>query len=703
MNACLRLVGVWSKTNEQRQPQNNTSKTQIERHNMSQDTHSTDNQMNGETLDVAEQRKRELQQLFPSAFTETVNDKGELVSSIDFERLKAELGEFSDVFEGRREKYGMDWPGKRDALRLVQEPSRATLKPCREESVDFDTTENLFIEGDNLEVLKLLQKSYYGKVKMIYIDPPYNTGKEFIYPDKYSESLDTYLSYAGLVDDEGRKFTTNTATEGRFHTKWLNMMYPRLYLARNLLRDDGVIFISIDEHEVENLRRMCDEIFGEENFIAQVVWKNATDNNPTNIAVEHEYLIACAKSKADIETVWRSSVSDIKDLIIQKSNKFINENSNIDGASKAYTAWFKENKSQLWPLDGYKNLDDGGAFAGIRGVHNPGKEGYRYDVLHPVTNKPCKEPLMGYRFPFETLEKLLRDDRIIFGEDHSKLIELKAYASDYQEKFSSVIEIDSRSGAYDVRGLFPEYKKVFDNPKPIRFLNSFLPFMAKGDDCIVLDFFAGSASTAHALFELNVKNGLHNNFIMVQLPERCNENSEPYRNGEKIISNLSKERVRRAASKITEKNPSYTGDLGFKVLKLDQSNFKQWQAPERNASDDDLIQQMELHIDHLEDAADPEAILYELLLKAGFMPIEKVETLILSGKSVYSIADGALLVYLEDQIDNGLIQAVADAEPAQFICLDKAFGGNDQLKANAVQTFKALNQSREVKIEFRTV
>ena len=225
-------------------------------------------QLTGDSLNIAEQRKRELKQLFPGVFTETKNDKGEIVETLDFERLKAELGEFSEIYDNRRERYGMDWPGKRDCLRLIQTPSRATLKPCRAESVDFDTTQNLFIEGDNLEVLKLLQKSYYGQVKMIYIDPPYNTGNEFIYPDNFSESLDTYLEYAGLKETggEGRKWSTNTANEGRFHTKWLNMMYPRLYLARNLLKDDGVIFISIDDNEVENLRRMCDEIFGEENF-----------------------------------------------------------------------------------------------------------------------------------------------------------------------------------------------------------------------------------------------------------------------------------------------------------------------------------------------------------------------------------------------------------------------------------------------------
>jgi len=270
------------------------------------------------SMDIKAENRGRLKALFPAVFTETANEKGEPVEAIDFEKLKAELGTFSEVFEARRERYGMDWPGKKDCMKLIQQPSVATLKPCRDESVDFDTTENLFIEGDNLEVLKLLQKSYYGKVKMIYIDPPYNTGKEFIYPDKYSETLETYLAYAGLVDDEGKKFSTNTPNEGRFHTRWLNMMYPRLYLARNLLREDGVIFISIDENEIIGLRKVCDEIYGEENFVGTIVWKGATDNNPTRIAVEHEYIVCYCKCKESSESIWKSKSVDAKSSMMNE-------------------------------------------------------------------------------------------------------------------------------------------------------------------------------------------------------------------------------------------------------------------------------------------------------------------------------------------------------------------------------------------------
>ena len=697
---------------------------------MSQDTHSTDPQMNGETLDVAEQRKRELQQLFPSAFTETVNEKGELVSSIDFERLKAELGEFSDVFESRREKYGMDWPGKRDALRLVQEPSRATLKPCREESVDFDNTENLFIEGDNLEVLKLLQKSYYGKVKMIYIDPPYNTGKEFIYPDKYSESLDTYLSYAGLLDDDGRKFTTNTAAEGRFHTKWLNMMYPRLYLARNLLREDGVIFISIDHNEVENLRRMCDEIFGEENFITSLIWEKGRKNDAKLFSTGHEYMLVFAKSTAYLKEekiIWREEKPGTREIwskYIELRKKHGSEENLIENdIQEWYASLPKANPSKKWSR--YRRIDGNGPWRD-RDISWPGGDGPRYDVIHPVTKLPCEVPEPGWRFsdPKE-MQRQIQLGLVEFREDHTqppfRKAHLKPVASDDVDfDIEEDGEVDEEM-ATQVRGSY-FYKqsqvavkhlkalmggKVFNNPKDHVELKKLIKYVCSEDGSIVLDFFAGSCGIAEAVNELNVDYGQDIKYVLVQLPERNSEKDKVGKSaissGYKTIADIGKERIRRAGKKVLNETINFNGDVGFKVLKLDQSNFKQWQAPERNTSEDDLIRQMELHIDHVEDVADPEAILYELLIKAGFMPTEKVETLSLSGKSVYSIADGALLVYLKDHIDNELIQAVADAEPAQFICLDKAFGGNDQLKANAVQTFKALNQSREVAIEFRTV
>ena len=348
--------------------------------------------IDGTSLDIAEQRRRELKLLLPGVFTETTCQDGQPVETIDFERLKAELGTFSDVYEGRRERYGMEWPGKRDCMKLIQEPSRATLKPCHEESVDFDTTQNLFIEGDNLEVLKLLQKSYYGKVKMIYIDPPYNTGKEFIYPDKYSESLETYLAYAGLVDDEGKKFSTNTAAEGRFHTKWLNMMYPRVYLGRNLLRVDGYFIASIDDAEQENMRILLNEVFGEENLLAVLVWDRNRKNDAKYFSVGHEYMLVYAKNKQHLDekkTVLREQkpgVEEVKEIFENLRRIHGDDWKNVRKGLKDFFSSLEEDDPKE-PLSRYTKVDAQGPYRDDGNINWPGGGGPTYDVVHPVTGE----------------------------------------------------------------------------------------------------------------------------------------------------------------------------------------------------------------------------------------------------------------------------------------------------------------------------
>lgn len=624
-------------------------------------------EQDGESLNIVDENLEILFTAFPEAFSE---------DGLNFETLRQLLG---DAVDDKEEKFGLNWFGKKEARKIALTPSLGTLRPCPEESVDWDSTQNLFIEGDNLEVLKLLQRSYAGKVKMIYIDPPYNTGKEFIYPDKFQDNLMTYLKYTGQIDDEGMKFSSNTESSGRKHTNWLNMMYPRLKLSKNLLRRDGVLFISIDENEADNLKAICNEIFGEENLLGRLVWKNATDNNPTNIAIEHEYVLVYCKNRNELEPVWKSSVSDIRDVLLRKGKELIARHSSPDELQAAYTSWFREYKPQLWPLDGYKYIDNGGVYAGIRGVHNPGKEGYRYDVIHPVTGLPCVEPLMGYRFPQETMDQLLLDGKIIFGKDHKKIIELKSYAEDFQEKLSSLIEIDGRSGAYDVRKLFPEFKKAFDNPKPIRFLMSFIPFLSKTEEDIVLDFFAGSCSTAHALMELNAKDGQERKYIMVQLPEKCGEKSEPFKAGITRISELSKERIRRAAAKIKDENPNYEGDLGFKVFKLDSSNIRAW-SPNRL----DLEQTLLDHEEHLVPGRSEQDVLYELLLKRGVELAVPIEEKTIAGKAVYSIGYGALFACLNEtisreeveELSHGIIawhKELAPASDTQIVFRDSAF------------------------------
>lgn len=698
----------------------------------------TDTKMNGDSLNIAAQRKQELKQLFPSAFTETKNDNGDIVETIDFERLKAELGEFSELYDNRRERYGMDWPGKRDCLRLIQEPSRATLKPCREESVDFDTTENLFIEGDNLEVLKLLQKSYYGQVKMIYIDPPYNTGNEFIYPDNFSESLDTYLQYAGLKEagGEGRKWSTNSANEGRFHTKWLNMMFPRLYLARNLLREDGVIFISIDDHEVENLRRMCNEIFGEENQIACLVWEKGRKNDAKLFSVGHEYMLVYARSITKLKelgAIWREEKPGAKEIWEKYSELLERHGNSHSEIENDLQSWFtslpKSHPSKKWSR--YKRIDDYGPWRD-RDISWPGGDGPQYAVVHPVTKLPCVIPEAGWRFSApEEMERQIKAGLVVFREDHTKppfrkahlrpiALEIEDGGGDDEEEGEGLATQVRGSCIYKQSQVAVKYlrnlmgAKLFDNPKDHVELKQLIKYVCSNDD-LVMDFFSGSGSFAEASLDA-AKDGLITSFIAVQLPEPNSEKEKSgkaaLKNGYKTIADITKDRIRRTGVKIRSEVDGQLDlennqilDLGFKVLKLNQSNFKQWQVPSKDATDEELLKQMALGLDYIDPNASQEDLLYELLIKAGVMPTEKVEQISLAGHKVFSIAEGSLLIHLEKTIDQSLIDAVFAEAPGQFMCLDSAFQGNDQLKTNAVKTFAAFNSDKQGldRIEFKTV
>ncbi|MEW5921405.1 MAG: site-specific DNA-methyltransferase [Bacillota bacterium] len=434
------------------------------------------------SLEISKANRARLKQLFPHVFVETVDGQGKLVESIDFEKLKAELGTFTDLFEGRREHYGMDWPGKKECMKIIQQPSIGTLKPSREESVNFDTTENLFIEGDNLEVLKLLQKSYYGKVKMIYIDPPYNTGKEFIYPDKFSESLETYLAYAGLLDDEGRKFATNTPNEGRFHTKWLNMMYPRLYLARNLLREDGVIFISIDDNEVQNLRLIMNEIFGEENFIATIIWQKvfSPKNTARHFSVDHDYILTYARN-AD---TWVPN-------LLPRTEKMKGRYSNPDNDPRGPWA-----SSDLCARNYYS-------------------EG-TYSVTCPSGRIISKPPTGTYwRISKKNFIKLDQDGRIYWGPKGNNMPRLKRFLSEVKKGI-----VPQTLWRYKEVGHTQEAKKellslvefkssdiVFNTPKPTKLMEKMIQLATNSNtNDIVLDFFAGSGTIGEAVLKMNNTN-----------------------------------------------------------------------------------------------------------------------------------------------------------------------------------------------------
>lgn len=483
---------------------------------------------------------------------------------------------------------------------------------------------------------------------MIYIDPPYNTGNDFVYKDDYKSSLINYERITGQRDAEGLVTTTDRENMGRLHSEWLNMVYPRLFAASELLKNDGVIAISVDDREYKNMNTVCCDVFGEENIVGTLVWKNATDNNPTNISVEHEYIIVVAKNKASLPKEWKSEASVVKDVLI-KIGDDLSAKYDADALESAYNEWYREHRTELWPLDRYKYIDSDGVYTGSQSVHNPGREGYRYDVIHPVTGKATKQPLMGYRFPKETMSQLLADGRILFGENEDKIIELKVYAKDYREKLPSLIEIDGRLGAYDLKDDFPEAARAFTNPKPVQLISLLTSYIATDDNDLILDFFAGSGTTGRAIWELS-KNAQHRRFILVQLPEPLHPSVAAQKTASdfcdilkrpRTIAELTKERLRRAGEKLRAEHP--TLDTGFRVYKLATSNLKPW-----NPDPDDLQASLLDAVENILPGRTANDLLVELLLKTGIDLCLPSEERVIAGATVHALGSGVLMVCLAD-------------------------------------------------------
>ncbi|WP_423758914.1 site-specific DNA-methyltransferase [Burkholderia sp. NLJ2] len=413
----------------------------------------------------------------------------------------------------------LNWIGKEAVETHHKDIPFRLLEPVPELSCGDPESGNLIVQGDNLLALKALLPRYAGQVKFIYIDPPYNTGQD----DRGDDGKRAGWIYNDRVDSpEIREWLGKVvgaeAEDLCRHDKWLCMMYPRLRLLKEFLRDDGVIFVSIDDVEVANLRLLLDEIFGMTNRIGMIVWKNATDNNPTQIATEHEYVLCYARDKRNIASEWKSSTLEVKAKLLEVGDRFIEEYQDSENRQAAYTRWYRENKSQLWPFEDYKFIDGGGVYTGMRAVHNPGKEGYRYDVIHPETKRPCQQPMMGYRFPEETMQRLIREGRILFGSDETKLVELKVYAKDYRAKLSSLFELDGRIGTNELKAIISEDRRPFDFPKPTELIEELLSFTTTSED-LVLDSFAGSGTTAHAVLKLNRADGHKRRFILTEMKE----------------------------------------------------------------------------------------------------------------------------------------------------------------------------------------
>ena len=609
-----------------------------------------------QSADLRADNLARLKALFPELLTERQVD-GRTVPAVNVDVLKSLVGDATVT--DADEKYGLNWHGKRAARQLALTPSTGTLRPCRDESVDWDTTQNLMIEGDNLEVLKLLQKSYAGKVKLIYIDPPYNTGKDFVYPDNFQDSIKNYLELTGQVEG-GRKIVSNTEASGRFHTDWLSMIYPRLLIARNLLRPDGVALISIDDREQASLKFACNEVFGEENFVGTIVWKGATDNNPTQIAIEHEYLLCYSKSKDLVDGVWKNASEDAKQALLNEYKRLKGMlGGDADAIQSELRAFIKVHREALAAVTHYDRVDEDGVYTGSRKVHNPKPGGYVYDVPHPRTNKPCVPPVNGYRYPEPRMLELIVAKRILFGEDETQIVQIKEYLEDYEGKLSSVIHLDSRTGSNELNAMFG-VQKLFSNPKPVALLKSLFEFIAKPGD-LVVDFFAGSGTTAQALMELNRADGEPRRYVLVQLPEKLSADDKDQKVGAAFcaqigkpltIAELTKERLRRAGERLRTAGPAVVGDVGFRVFKLDGSNLKGW-APKKA----ELAQSLLDHLEHVDAGRSDEDVLYELLLKLGLDLCVPILSQTIAGKTVHAIGGGVLMTCLDKAI------TAAEAEP----------------------------------------
>ena len=669
-------------------------------------------EQDGKSIDIVNENLEALKGIFPEAFTE---------DSVDFEVLRQLLGD--EVDEGD-EKYGLNWHGKKKARQIALMPSLGTLRPCLEESVDWDTTQNIFIEGDNLEVLKLLQKSYANKIKMIYIDPPYNTEGDFIYPDRYQDNLNTYLRYTRQIDDEGLKLTSNTEASGRKHTNWLNMMLPRLKLARNLLSDEGLILSHIDEHEFSNLIALMDEVFGPENNLGPIIWdKRNPKGDATKIATQHEYLIVYAKhvdvlkenhmlkrpkenaermlvkAKAVFSRIGGKHVpSDLENAVkkydIPLTLESYRKPYTLNEINEEYKEWLKRQDVSGGEA-AYKHIDEKGMVFRTVSMAWPNKQQapkeYYIPLTHPVTGEPCPVPERGWRNPPSTMKELLDKGLIVFGDDETKQPERKYLLHEnMDENIPSVVPFGGSDDA-----LLKELGIPFDNPKPLKFAKTILKYFL-GKDGIVIDFFAGSGTTAHACVDLNLEQEAQHNYIMVQLPEQLDSKKKEQKAAFKFcqdndlptnIAEIGKERIRRAVAKIKEENPDFEGDLGFKVLKLDSSNIRAWN-PDRN----DLEQTLMDHTEHLVKDRSDEDVLYELLLKRGIDLTIPIEEKTITGKIVYSIGFGALFACLDisissEEVENlakGIIDWHKELEPdsdTQVVFRDSAFS-DDIAKTN---------------------
>ncbi len=625
------------------------------------------------TPDLADENYKKLAALFPNAVTETKDENGNVVHAIDADVLRQEIS--AAVVEGPQERYQFTWPDKKKSVVLANQPIAKTLRLDREKSVGKDgtpghiDTENIYIEGDNLDALKLLQETYLGKVKMIYIDPPYNTGNDFIYEDDFSQGADEYLGNSGQYDEEGNRLVQNTESNGRFHTDWLNMIYPRLRLAKDLLSDDGVIFISIDDNEQENLKKICDELFGSNNFITQIAWEkvHTRKNSAINFSSSHEYILCYAKIKRN----YSGDTVGFKRNLLPRDN------------TDAYSNPDKDPKGP-WKTDPIT-------------AHNYYAADYTITKPNGIVIKRPQDRYWAYSE--DSIKKMIKENAIIWGDGDSMPM-VKRYLCDVQDGlvpitlFSREFAGDSSQAKKQIDSLFNECKGIFDYTKPVKLVSRLLQIGSTSGD-IILDFFSGSATTAHAVMQLNAEDGGHRKFIMVQLPEQTDEKSEAYKAGYKTICEIGEERICRAGKKIKDESPLTTTDLdvGFRVFKVDSSNMEDvyYRPADYNQG------QMELFADNIKPDRTPEDLLFQVMLDLGILLSSDIQEAEIADKKVFSVADGYLIACFDKDVTEETVKAIAQKQPVYAVFRDSSMA-SDSVATNFEQIFETYSPRTQRKV-----
>lgn len=647
--------------------------------------------------DLTQENIARIRDLFPGCVTEAQDEAtGAVRLAVDFDQLRQELSDH--IVEGPQERYRLDWPGKRGALALANATISKTLRPYRDESVRFDDSRNLFIEGDNLEALKLLQENYLGKIKAIYIDPPYNTGSDFVYKDDFAESSEDFLTRTDQKDDQGNRLVANTSANGRFHSDWLSMIYPRLKLARSLLTEDGVIFVSIDDAELVNLREVMNSVYGEQNFIATVVWQGGRKNDSRYVSVGHDYLLIYARNESRIRELgikWRERKTGVEEALAAGREAWAESGSNPAKATSLYRAWLSKQESLTASVTRFKNIDDTGRiYNADKDLGWPGGGGPTFEVLHPITKRPVSIPGTGWRFTEARLKEQIDAGLVEFGPDEKKIPRGKTFLEELDSQVPESIFTQIRTTASQrlARLIGPG---IFEYPKDEFVIARWLNVVTDSDpEALVLDFFAGSGSTAQAVQQLNAADGGNRRFILVQLPQPCDEKSDAFQAGYETIADITKERIRRAGQKILEGecHPDWNRDVGFRVLKVDTSNMKDVYYRPDELKQGDLLDM----VDNVKEDRTPEDLLFQVLVDWGVdltLPIRR-ETV--QGKTVFFVDDNALVACFDKGVTEDLVKELAKREPLRVVFRDNGFV-SDAVKINVEQIFRQLSPTTDVK------